>query len=140
MIKLNRDPHSGGYAYLPLKGVTGFFGPGVEVLTLVKELDAAGYAGDRIEIFHGSKGAEELDLEGKRHGLWVRFMRGLEELFSDEIILFHRADEILRSGGSVVAVFPHGHESEWRQVGEILKRHGASDVTHWGKWIVESII
>jgi hypothetical protein len=139
MIKLNRDPHTGGYVYFPLNGVTGFFVPGVEVLPVVKELNDAGFAQDRIEVFKGPQGAEELDIEGKNHGLLVRFMRGLEELFSDEISVFHRANKVLQSGGSVVAVYPHGHETEWRKVGEILKRHGATDVTHWGKWIIETM-
>jgi hypothetical protein len=140
MIKINQDPHTGGYAYVPLRGVTGFFGPEVEILPIIKELNASGYSQDFIEVFEGIEGANVLDVEGKRHGLLVRFMRELEEFFADETRLFHRANDVLRGGGSVVAVFPHGHETEWRKVGAILKAKGATDVTHWGNWIIETIV
>jgi len=139
MIHFNQDPHTGGYVYLPLKGVSGYFAAGQEVLPVVKALTAAGFEHDRIEVFKGQQGADLLDFEGKRHGLWVRFMRKLEDNLTDDAYLFHNANEILRSGGSIVAVFPHGGEAEWRLVGKILKDHSATDVTHWGRMVVETI-
>ncbi|MEZ6141428.1 MAG: hypothetical protein R3B84_12725 [Zavarzinella sp.] len=139
MIRFNQDPHKGGYAYLPLKSVTGNFQPDFDLQALLSELQKAGFAEDRIEIFSGKEGAEVLDLDGKHHGLWVRFVRGLEEYLFDDMAIFQRANEVLQAGGTVVAVFTHGGESDWRQVGAILKQQGATDITHWGKWVTETL-
>jgi hypothetical protein len=67
----------------------------------------------------------------------VRFVRSLEDMFTDEAPLFHRADETMRTGGSVVAVFTGGMEEERRQASEILKSHGGIDTVYWGRWATE---
>jgi hypothetical protein len=51
--------------------------------------------------------------------------------------LFHRADETMRAGGSVVAVFTAGREEERRPAADILKAHGGLDTVYWGGWVTE---
>jgi bacterioferritin len=138
MIRINPDPHTGGYAYIPKRAVTAFFPSGQSPQPALRALIDAGFAEDRIEVFSGPKGAEQLDAEGHRHGLCVRFMRLSEESATDDYDMFIKADEILRSGGTVVAVFTLKDEDKKRRAVEIFKANKGEDVMYWGPWIRES--
>jgi hypothetical protein len=137
MIRLNPDPQTGGYAYMPIRSVTSRFPPGRDARGAVEALTIAGFRDDQIDVFSGEAGADQLDTQGHSHGVWVRFVRALEDLFTDEAHLFRRADETMRSGGSVVAVFTAGREEERRRAAEILKAHGGTDTVYWGGWVTE---
>jgi hypothetical protein len=137
MIRLNPDPQTGGYAYMPVRSVTSRFPAGRDVQSAVQALTRAGVRDDQIDVFTGEIGADQLDTEGRLHGVWVRFVRNLQDIFTDEAQLFHRADETMRSGGSVVAVFTAGREDERRRASEILKSHGGLDTVYWGGWVTE---
>ena len=95
MIRINPDPHSGGYAYVPARAVTAFFLAGQSPQPALRALIDANFTEDRIEVFSGPKGAEQLDAEGRHHGLWVRFMRLSEENATDDYDMFIKADDIL---------------------------------------------
>jgi hypothetical protein len=137
MILLNPDPKTGGYAYMPIRSVTSRFPAGIDVQGAIKALTKAGVRDDQINVFTGKIGADQLDTIGKVHGVWVRFVRALEDVFTDEAKLFYRADETMRSGGSVLTVFTAGREEERRKASEILKSHGGLDTVYWGGWVTE---
>jgi hypothetical protein len=137
MIRLNPDPQTGGYAYMPFRSVTSRFPAGSDVQGTLRDLKQAGFRDDQIDVFTGEFGADQLDTEGRSHGVWVRFVRGLQDMFTDEAPLFHRADETLRSGGSVLAIFTEGQEQERRRASEILKARGGIDTVYWGGFVTE---
>jgi hypothetical protein len=137
MIRLNPDPTTGGYAYMPIRSVTSRFSAGADVQGTLRALTQAGFRDDQIDIFTGASGADQLDTKGRLHGVWVRFVRALEDMFTDEAQLFHRADETMRSGGSVVSVFTAGQKQERQRASEILKSHGGLDTVYWGGWVTE---
>jgi hypothetical protein len=137
MIRINPDPHKGGYAYIPSRAVTAFFPAGHDIKGALLDLNKAGFADERIEVFTGPQGEAQLDVEGKRHGLWVRFMRALEDTFADEAETFERAEWYLRHGGRVVAAFTHGDKELKQRAVEILAAHGGKDVEYWGRWVRE---
>ena len=137
MIRLNPDPQTGGYAYMPIRSVTARFPAGRDVQAALQALTRAGFRDDQIDVFTGKVGADQLDTEGRLHGVWVRFVRGLRDTFTDEAELFHRADETMRAGGSVVAVFTAGQKEERRRASEIMKSQGAQDTVYWGGWVTE---
>lgn len=137
MIRLNPDPQTGGYAYMPIKAVTSRFPAGVDVKGAVKALTWAGFLNDQIDVFTGKFGADQIDTEGRSHGRWVRFVRAVEDMLTDEAQLFRRADETMRAGGSVVTVFTTGREQERRRAAEVLKSGGGLDTVYWGEWMTE---
>lgn len=137
MIRLNPNPRTGGYAYMPIKSVTSRFPAGGDVQGAVEALTHAGCHHHQIDVFSGKLGADQMDSKGHLHGVWVRFVRALEDIFTDEAQLFQRADDTLRTGGSVVAVFTAGRELERRQASDILKSHGGLDTVYWGGWVTE---
>jgi hypothetical protein len=132
MIRINPDPHSGGYVYFPTHAVTAFFPPGEDIRPVLKELSAAGFPDDVIEAFTGSEGLEKLDPEGRHHGWWVRFKRAINDMFFEDDQEFWRAEQILKAGGSVVAVFTFKDREKKERAAGILKAHHGQDVMYWG--------
>jgi hypothetical protein len=137
MIRINPDPHTGGYVYVPTRAVTAFFPADGQPRGAAEALSEAGFADDQIDVFTGDDGAKLMDLDGRRHGLWVRFMRSLEEIFAEDADVFRRAEQTLRTGGSVVAVFSGGKADKKRRAAEILKAHGGREVIYWGRLATE---
>ena len=78
-------------------------------------------------VFEGKEGAVQLDLQGVRHGGWVQFRRAVERLFTDETRIFDRTEEVLLSGGMMVAASTGGDAALERPGGrgaEIARRAG----------------
>jgi hypothetical protein len=138
MIRYNPDPHAKRYAYVPKEAVTAIFPPGQECDAALRELTDSGFANDNLDVYKGSEGADKLDMEGLHHGFWVRMMRRLEDMFTDDAYLFHKTDHALREGSTLVAVPTHGKEVERRQALDILKKNGGTDPVYWGKWVTET--
>jgi hypothetical protein len=139
MSSINPDPHAAGYAYQPTHAVTAEFPSGVDVQALQRGLAEAGFATAEVQIFEGSKGADQLDLHGGRHGGWVQLRRALERLSADETVVFDWAEEILRSGGVVVAVFTGGDAARKARAAEVLKSHGGQEVRYWGEFTIDRL-
>ncbi|HVK07278.1 MAG TPA: hypothetical protein VM597_00740 [Gemmataceae bacterium] len=137
MLRINPDPHTGGYVYVPTRAVTARFPAGSPADDALKALDAAGFGRERVDVFTGEDGARKLDAEGRHHGWWVRFRKTLEETFADDADVFHRADQTLRTGGTVVEVFTHGDKGLRARAAEILKTAGGQDVIYWGPLMTE---
>jgi hypothetical protein len=139
MSQINPDPHAAGYEYQPTHAVTAEFPSGVDVQALQRALAAVGFGADEVQVFQGAAGADELDLHGDRHGGWVHFRRALERVFADEIVVFDRAEEILRSGGVVVAAFTGGDAARKARAAEVLKSYGGQAVRYWGEFTIERL-
>jgi hypothetical protein len=137
VVRINPDPHTGGYVYVPSRAVTACFPVGRPADEALKALDAAGFGRERIDVFTGAEGSRKLDPDGRHHGWWVRFRKSVEETFADDADVFHRADETLRSGGTVVEVFTHGDKNLRARAADILKAAGGRDVIYWGRLITE---
>lgn len=137
MIRLNPDPETGGYAYMPLRSVTSRFPFGSDVQGALMALTRSGLHEEQIDIFTGVHGADELDTKGHLHGIWIRFFRTIQDALTDEAPLFKRADDTMRAGGSVVAVFTAGREDERQSATRILKAFGGVDTVYWGGLVTE---
>ena len=127
MSRVNPDPHDEGYVYQPTQAVTARFPAGVDDQAVERALIDAGFRPDQLMVFEGKEGAVQLDLQGVRHGGWVEFRRGLERLFTDETAIFDRTEEVLLSGGVMVAAFTGGDAALKRPGGrgaEVARRAG----------------
>jgi hypothetical protein len=137
--RINLDPHEDGYVYERTNSVTAFIPAGEDVQPMLRALSDAGCASDTIDVFAGVQGAAKLDLAGEKHGAWVRFWRGLESALADEAEVYQRAEKVLQSGGSVVAVFTDGDAGAKDRAVEILKTHHGNEVTFWGNMTIERL-
>ena len=139
MSTVNPDPHDEGYVYQPTRAVTARFPAGVDDQAVERALIDAGFRPDQLMVFEGKEGADQLDLQGVRHGGWVEFRRGVERLFTDETRIFDRTEEVLQSGGMVVAAFTGGDEALRDRAVEVLKSYGGEDVVYWGEWTIHRL-
>jgi len=139
MSQVNPDPHDAGYVYEPTHAVTADFPHGVDVQALQRALTNAGFGPDQMQVLQGEAGAVQLDLKGERHGGWVHFRRELERVFADETVVLDRAEEVLQSGGVVVAAFTGGDAARKAQAAQVLKSHGGQAVRYWGQFTIERL-
>lgn len=139
MSKVNLDPHDVGYVYQPTHAVSARFPTGVDDQAVERAFTDAGFSPDQLMVFEGKEGAVKLDLQGVRHGGWVQFRRGLERLFTDETVIFDRTEEVLRSGGMVVAAFTGGDAALIDRAVEVLKSHGGHEVVYFGEWTIHRL-
>ena len=107
--------------------------------TVERALTGAGFGPDQLQVFEGKEGAVRLDLQGVRHGGWVEFRRGVERLFADETRIFDRTEEVLMSGGVMVAALTGGDEALRDRAVEVLKAHGGQEVVYWGEWTIHRL-
>ncbi len=138
MVRLNPDPHTQKYVFVPKGAVTAFFAAGQDYEPALRALADAGFGDDRTDIFSGEEGAEKLDIDGLHHGRWVRFVRSLEDNLTDDAYLCHRIDEVLRTGGTMIAVYCHGKKKEREQAVDVLKNNGGTELVSWGRWVTET--
>ena len=139
MSCINPDPHEAGYVYQPTKSVTAFFPTGQDLQGMLDALSEAGFAKENVDVFMGAHGAAQMDLPGDTHGAWVQFVRSLESAFADESEVLHRAEIVLKSGGSVVAVLTDGESAQRESAAGILNAHHGQEVTYWGPLVQERL-
>jgi hypothetical protein len=139
MSRTNPDPHEAGYVYQPTNAVTAFFPASQGVQAMLGALSEAGFAGEKVDVFSGEQGAEQLDLAGEKHGAWVHFRRRLESALADEAEVYQRAEQVLRAGGSVVEVFTDGSAGQKEVAAGVLKVHHGEEVTYWGAMVIEHL-
>jgi hypothetical protein len=139
MFKVNPDPHQAGYVYQPANTVTAFFPFGADPQCALRDLFDAGFAEEHVNVFTGDKGVSQLDLGGEKHGAWVQFRRGLEQVFADEADVYKRADQVLQSGGWIVTAFTEGDATKKEQAAMIFRAHHSQEVLYWGEWSLERL-
>lgn len=139
MSRVNPDPHDEGYVYQPTQAVTARFPAGVDDQAVERALMDVGFNPEQLQVFEGKEGAVQLDLQGVRHGGWVQLRRTLEQMFTDETAIFDRTEEVLLSGGVMVAAFTGGDAALKDRAVEVLKSHGGQEVVYWGEWTIHRL-
>jgi len=139
MSRINPDPHEAGYVYQPIDVVTAFFPAGQDFQAVVRALSDAGYTHEKVAAFVGEQALQQLDLSGEKHGKWAQFWRGVERAFADEIDVYERVEQVLHSGGSIVAVSTDWDAKKKKRAGEILKRFSGQEITYWGNGTIERL-
>jgi hypothetical protein len=139
MVTINPDPHEKGYRYSPHRYVTAIFESRDALGRILKDLSDADFHKDQVEVFVGDDGAEKLDVTGKKYGIVTRFLRHMEEFFTDETDHLIKTDRALRHGGLAIEVFTWGNVEKKAEAARIMKAHGAHEVYYWGRWVIEKL-
>ena len=139
MPELNPDPHASGYVFIPTGQITSLFASRDDAKRALEELAGLGYRGDRLEVFIGEAGADQLDLSGDAHGTTTRRLRNLQALLIPETgQTLQHADDALRAGGVIVAARPESDDAK-AEVAAILRKHQGTVIRYWSRWVVESL-
>lgn len=100
----------------------------------ISDLSAAGF--DDTLVLSGPDGVARLDLTGRHHGLRGRIYRVVEEL-GDEHEELVRTEKHVREGG--VAVRVRADEKRKAEAARILREHGSTHTTYFGRYTFESL-
>jgi len=100
-----------------------------------RELLEAGF--DQVHVYEGRAGAETLDSTGTEHGIAGEVVRGVQQMFSNKDNLAEY-EQATREGATVIAVRIQDNEARDRAA-DILGRHAARDMNHFGKAVVHTI-
>ncbi|MGH2688179.1 MAG: hypothetical protein ACRDKW_05160 [Actinomycetota bacterium] len=102
-----------------------------DALAAIEELAAAGWQREQIYVLCGAEGATRLDVTGRHHGLRGRVYRFMERFADDVGENLERSAAHLQAGGLWMTVPATDEDKE--KVVEILARHGAHDLVHYGR-------
>lgn len=107
-----------------------------EAARVVDELVADGVDRAAIEVFSGEADAEVFDASGRRRGLWGRALRTVQFTLMDQMPDFAYYEAAVRQGRSVISVRARG-EAAMRRAVEVMRRHGAHFINHFGLFTTE---
>ena len=139
MARINLDPYTGGHLFALVDRVTCLLDNEDAAMATVQALEAEGVATDDIEVFVGEQGARRLDLSGREHGRVLRLLRRLEAVVGGESEPYHRIDEALRTGATLVCVKVHTRQTEKARALRILKAQNGREIHYWGPWAFEDV-
>lgn len=109
-----------------------------EAAQVASELAAAGVPTSDITLLRGSEGADRLDGTGAANGLAARLRRVVDFTVADQLVDMAWYEQAVRDGKVVVMVRVRGAEAR-RAALEVLRRHRAHFVNHYGRFATEEI-
>jgi hypothetical protein len=125
-----------GFVKYPTNTVAALMNDLDEVSAAIEDLVDAGFDRERMFALLGPEGAEQLDVDGRHHGLRGRLYRFVERI-GDERDELLRADDHLRAGGLLLVV-PADDEQK-ATAARIVIAHGAQRVVHFGAGTFEAL-
>lgn len=99
-------------------------------------LRAEGFPAEAIEVFSGEDGAAAFDASGRAHGPFARLLRTVQFTLMDQMPDFAYYEAAAREGRCVVSV-KAGPEARMRLAVQLLRRHGAHFINHFGLFTTE---
>ncbi|QTE01948.1 hypothetical protein [Streptomyces cyanogenus] len=122
------------YLY-PMKRVAAVLDNKERYTAACHQLEQAGINLSRVNVLKGPEGQRLLDSKGTSHGLYGRFMRGLQHGgYEGETVAAHSA---ALSQGKWLIFVPVRGKDEARRTVDILRSHGGSDIFHFRRWAVQ---
>ena len=105
---------------------------------LVRDLAAAGFAGDAVDVLVGDAGRDRLSHLGARPGPLSRLVRVFQFMLMDQTPDFLVYERALLDGRAVVAVRAAGRDA-MLPASEVLRRHGAHFQNWFGRFMTEEL-
>jgi hypothetical protein len=104
----------------------------------VGDLQAAGFPADDIVLLHSGDVLDRMLIKEQHRGFFEKILYPLERWGTEEGLHAGRFEQEALKGHSVVHVYTP-EERQMRQASEILRRHGAHHLKHYGKWAIEDL-
>jgi hypothetical protein len=108
-----------------------------QVTAAIQDLVREGYSQENIVVLCGAEGAARLEASDRRRGLLGGLYRFAERVLGEEPEERERYARELAAGRFLIAV--PADESRKSHVAELLARHGAHDMEHFGRYYGEPL-
>ena len=103
----------------------------------LRDLKAAGFTADQVQVLTGEEGAHRLDVQGDEHGPLAHIVRSTQKLLGDyEIKDATRYEQELLAGHFGIGVAAH-YKEDRDKARQILKAHRGHFINFYGRWIME---
>ncbi len=120
----------------PSNKVVGFIDDPSDTQAALRDLNAAGFTADEIEVLTGEQGARRIDVTGREHGPLARIVRSIQKLGDYESKHVRRHEKELLAGHFGIGVTAK-RESDRQKVWQILKSHNGHFINYYGEWAME---
>ncbi len=129
-----------GFKFVPFKKVIGIIDNPADAGAAIRDLRAAGFAADEIEVLTGEAGARSIDVTSEGGKALLHILPPTVKLrhHFDAPGIVGRIEEALRAGRYGVAV-PAGEPEGRERARAILKSHGGHFINFYGPLAAESL-
>jgi hypothetical protein len=123
----------------PTNKVVGIIDDVSDAQAALRDLKAAGFTADHIQVLTGEEGAHRLDPKGDEHGPLAHIVRSTQQLLGDyEIQDATRHAQELLAGHFGIGVTAH-YEDERDKARQILKVHHGHFINFYSPWMMENL-
>jgi hypothetical protein len=102
----------------------------------VQDLEAAGFAQDDIVLLRAGEVIQNMRVKEQHRGFFEQMLYPLERWNTQEGLHAGRYEQEALKGHAIVHVYTP-EEDQMRRARDILQRHGAHELKHYGKWAIE---
>jgi hypothetical protein len=122
----------------PTDKIVGIIDDPADLEAALRDLTAAGFTTDDIEVLTGEEGAHRIDVEGDKHGVFACIVRSIQKLGNYESAHLKRHEQELLAGHFGVGVTAKKEEDR-EKVREILKSHNGHFINFYGTWAMQKL-
>ena len=124
------------FIFYPINKVVGIIDDPADAKAALRDLRAAGFTADDIEILTGEEGAHRIDPSGEEHGGLARSIRSVQKLGNYESEHARRHEQEMLAGHCGIGVTAKEPEAR-EKVREILNSHNGHFINFYGSWAME---
>jgi hypothetical protein len=125
------------FIFYPTNKVVGIIDDPADAKAALRDLRAAGFTVDEIEVLTGEEGAHRIDVIGEEYGPLARFIRPFQKLLGDyEPVHVRRHEREFLAGHYGIGVTAKEPEAR-EKAHQILKSHNGHFINFYGQWAME---
>ena len=136
----NDESANSEFTFDPTNKVIGIIDDPGEAKAALRDLRAAGFTADEIEVLMGEEGARRTDVTGEGHEASVHIVRSTQKApaYYDAPVIVRRVEQELQAGHYFIGVTAKEPEARERAL-DILKSHGGHFINFYGRWAAEAV-
>jgi hypothetical protein len=133
----NRSANS-EFTFDPTNKIVGIIDDPTNAKAALRDLRAAGFTADEIEVLMGEEGAQRIDVTGEGHEASVHIVRSTQKppTYYDAPVIVRRIEQEVMAGHYIIGVAAKEPEARQRAL-DILKSHGGHFINFYGRWAAE---
>lgn len=123
----------------PTNKVIGIIDDVGDAQAALRDLQAAGFTANQVQVLTGKGGAHRLDVKGDEHGPLARIVRSTQKLLGDyEIQHATRHERELLAGHFGIGIKAH-YKEDRDKARQILKAHHGHFINFYSPWTMENL-
>jgi hypothetical protein len=128
------------FSFNPTGKVIGIIDDAREATTALRDLRAAGFTSEEVELLTNEEGALGINLTGEERDVLVHIIRSTQKPqgYYDAPGIVGKIEQELKAGHYGIGVGADDRE-ERERVREILKSHGGHFINFYGHWAAEAL-